>query len=712
MMHWRMMANIIIFFLVLLWVSTHPDPIVEFLEMGMAAEARVSDLLWEWVDLHPEDFYDMMWYAHFAASVLFLWFSLSAFAKAYANSDRMLACVMDTYTSCYQALFVTMPGVTRNALEGGSRLLSDWLSSTLCNLLPTTPPMPEIGFVPGAFPTKVHELWQSGDEGIAVDGMGESEAVDEVVTVDTGVQTEDVAEEPAMDNRQALADENASLQTQNADLNASLADLRAALATERASRAEARISTQRRRVLEAERESFRSELQALKGGEGSVESNSAGLRVECDTLRGQNAELKEELEDLKAARDSAESQPAINTQQELEAIRQELRQEQADRQAVQVALDATTVTLNQCNERRAWLEGQCQGLDLEVQRLNGENDQLRAANPNANHTACNQAQQEALARCEALESDCRTVRLQNDCLKQQIEAGERHVQQLRHEGNNLHHEHGLTLQKREQDQKLIQQLHEKVDRYEQREEDFEDAEKLKADYKKVLRVRNTQQAQLEGLFAKVGQQDDDARTYQRLAEDQIAKLRAQLAGQGQNATSHAPNTPQNPRPSSISSENTRLGHSPLFHSSNGKGNNNNLGLVKVIGDLTRDKKELAEKLESLEGFAEDLQAQVEQLQSDKDELEVEVELYRVGNEVDAEEQQQEIEWLKTQRDTEVSAARGQAETMKMIVDATKSQLQTQSHAGPRLSEESPRKNKRVASESLEAAAQRVKRGSE
>ncbi|KAK5198620.1 hypothetical protein LTR92_001091 [Exophiala xenobiotica] len=710
------MANIIIFFLVLLWVSTHSDPIVEFLEMGMAAEARVSDLLWEWVDLHPEDFYDMMWYAHFAASVLFLWFSLSALAKAYANSDRMLACVMDTYTSCYQALFVTMPRVTRNALEGGSRLLSDWLSSTLCNLLPTTPPVPEIGFVPGAFPTKVHELWQSGHEGIAVDGMGESEAVDEVVTVDTGVQTEDLAEEPAMDNRQALADENASLQTQNADLKASLDDLRAALATERASRAEARISTQRRRALEAERDSFRTELQALKGGKGSVESNSAGLRVECDTLRGQNAELKEELEELKAARDSAESQPAINTQQELEAIRQELRQEQADRQAVQVALDATTVTLNQCNERRVWLEGQCQGLDLEVQRLNGENDQLRAANTNANHTACNQAQQEALARCEALESDCRTVRLQKDCLKQQIEAGERHVQQLRREGNQLHHEHGLTLQKREQDQKLIQQLQEKVDRYEQREEDFEDAEKLKADYKKVLRVRNTQQAQLEGLWAKVGQQDDDARTYQRLAEDQIAKLRAQLAAQGQNATSqapNAPNTPQNPRPSSISSENTRLGHSPLFHSSNGKGNNNNLGLVKVIGDLTRDKKELAEQLESLEGYAEHLQAQVEQLQSDKDELEVEVELYRVGNEVDAEEQQQEIEWLKTQRDTEVSAARGQAETMKMIVDVTKSQLQTQSHAGPRLSEESPRKNKRVASEGLEAAAaQRVKRGCE
>ncbi|KAK5280520.1 hypothetical protein LTR40_006238, partial [Exophiala xenobiotica] len=646
------MANIIIFFLVLLWVSTHSDPIVEFLEMGMAAEARVSDLLWEWVDLHPEDFYGMMWYAHFAASVLFLWFSLSALAKAYANSDRMLACVMDTYTSCYQALFVTMPGVTRNALEGGSRLLSDWLSSTLCNLLPTTPPVPEIGFVPGAFPTKVHELWQSGHEGIAVDGMGESEAVDEVVTVDTGVQTEDLAEEPAMDNRQALADENASLQTQNADLKASLDDLRAALATERASRAEARISTQRRRALEAERDSFRTELQALKGGKGSVESNSAGLRVECDTLRGQNAELKEELEELKAARDSAESQPAINTQQELEAIRQELRQEQADRQAVQVALDATTVTLDQCNERR------------------------------------------------------------NDCLKQQIEAGERHVQQLRREGNQLHHEHGLTLQKREQDQKLIQQLQEKVDRYEQREEDFEDAEKLKADYKKVLRVRNTQQAQLEGLWAKVGQQDDDARTYQRLAEDQIAKLRAQLAAQGQNATSqapNAPNTPQNPRPSSISSENTRLGHSPLFHSSNGKGNNNNLGLVKVIGDLTRDKKELAEQLESLEGYAEHLQAQVEQLQSDKDELEVEVELYRVGNEVDAEEQQQEIEWLKTQRDTEVSAARGQAETMKMIVDVTKSQLQTQSHAGPRLSEESPRKHKRVASEGLEAAAaQRVK----
>ncbi|KAK5451507.1 hypothetical protein LTS15_008272 [Exophiala xenobiotica] len=702
------MANIIIFFLVLLWVSTHPDPIVDFLEMGMAVEARVSGLLWEWVDLHPEDFYDMMWYAHFAASVLFLWFSLSAFAKAYANSDRMLACVMDTYTSCYQALFVTMPGVTRNVLEGGSRLLSDWLSSTL----PTTRPMPEIGFVPGAFPTKVHELWQSGDEGIAVDGMGESEAVDEVVTVDTGVQTEDVAEEPAMDNRQALADENASLQTQNADLKASLADLRAALATERASRAEARISTQRRRALEAERDSFRTELQALKGGKGSVESNSAGLRVECDTLRGQNAELKEELEDLKAARDSAESQPAINTQQELEATRQELRQEQADRQAVQVALDATTVTLNQCNERRAWLEGQCQGLGLEVQRLNGENDQLRAASTNANHTACNQAQQEALARCEALESDCRTGRLQNDCLKQQIEAEDRYVQQLRRDGNQLHHEHGLTLQKREQDQKLIQQLQEKVDRYEQREEGFEDAEKLKADYKKLLRVRNTQQAQLEGLFAKVGQQDDDARTYQRLAEDQIAKLRAQLAGQGQNATSQAPNTPQAPRPSSISSENTRLGHSPLFHSSSGKGNNNNLGLVKVIGDLTRDKKELAEKLESLEGFAEDLQAQVEQLQSDKDALETEVELYRVGNEVDAEEQQQEIEWLKTQRDTEVSAARGQAETMKMIVDATKSQLQTQSHAGPRLSEESPRKNKRVASESLEAAAQRVKRGCE
>ncbi|KIW49939.1 hypothetical protein PV05_11570 [Exophiala xenobiotica] len=360
MMHWRTITNIIIFFLVLLWVWANDDPIVELLEMGMPVEARVSDFLWEWVDFHPEDFAAMMRYTHFAASVLFLWFSLSTFAKAYANSDRMQARVVDTCASCYQALVITMPHVTRNAFREGSRLLSDWLSSTLRNLMPTSLLMPENGFVPGAFPTSIHELWLSGDEDIAVDGMGETEdVVVEVLTVDIGVQTEDVIEEPAIDNRQALADENASLQNQNADLEASLDDLRAALATERLSRTEARVSTYRRRALEAERDSLRCELQALKGAKGTIETNSAGLRDECDALRGQNEDLKAELEDLKAAaaRDSAERQLAIDTQQELEATRQQLRQEQQDRQAEKDAFDATKVTLQQCDARRQWLEG-------------------------------------------------------------------------------------------------------------------------------------------------------------------------------------------------------------------------------------------------------------------------------------------------------------------------------------------------------------------